>query len=102
MGRVMDLIGVRVGLSVAVGVWSLASMAHALVTSVAGFGVARALLGIGESGNFPAALKPVAEWFPRRERALATRSFNPGPNLGAVLAALLVAWIALALGWGWA
>jgi ACS family hexuronate transporter-like MFS transporter len=102
MGRVMDLIGVRVGLSVAVGVWSLASMAHALVTSVAGFGVARALLGIGESGNFPAAVKTVAEWFPKRERALATGIFNAGTNVGVVLAALLVPWIALALGWRWA
>src|SRR5438477_9922580 len=73
MGRVMDRIGVRLGLSLAVGVWSLAAMAHALVRSVAGFGVARALLGIGESGNFPAAVKTVAEWFPKRERALADR-----------------------------
>jgi len=102
MGRVMDRIGVRLGLSLAVGVWSLASMAHALVRSVAGFGVARALLGIGESGNFPAAVKTVAEWFPKRERALATGIFNAGTNVGVVLAALLVPWIALALGWRWA
>src|SRR2546425_11536938 len=97
-----DRIGVRVGLSVAVGLWSLASMGHALVRSVAGFGVARALLGIGESGNFPAAVKTVAEWFPQRERALATGIFNAGSNVGVVLAALLVPWIALALGWRWA
>src|SRR2546425_841965 len=84
-----DRIGVRVGLSVAVGLWSLASMGHALVRSVAGFGVARALLGIGESGNFPAAVKTVAEWFPQRERALATGIFNAGSNVGVVLAALL-------------
>ena len=102
MGRVMDRIGVRLGLSLAVGVWSLASMAHALVRSVAGFGVARALLGIGESGNFPAAVKTVAEWFPKRERALATGVFNAGTNVGVVLAALLVPWIALVLGWRWA
>src|SRR5439155_1068518 len=102
MGRVMDRIGVRVGLSLAVGVWSLASMAHALVRSVAGFGVARALLGIGESGNFPAAVKTVAEWFPQRERALATGIFNAGTNVGVVVAALLVPWIALVLGWRWA
>src|SRR5881275_2485344 len=102
MGRVMDRIGVRVGLSLAVGVWSLASMSHALVRSVAGFGVARALLGIGESGNFPAAVKSVAEWFPKRERALATGVFNAGTNVGVVLAALLVPWIALVLGWRWA
>ena len=102
MGPVMDRIGVRLGLSLAVGVWSLASMAHALVRSVAGFGVARALLGIGESGNFPAAVKTVAEWFPKRERALATGVFNAGTNVGVVLAALLVPWIALVLGWRWA
>src|SRR5207302_1454188 len=102
MGRFMDRVGVRLGLSLAVGLWSLASMGHALVRSVAGFGVARALLGIGESGNFPAAVKTVAEWFPRRERALATGIFNAGTNVGVVLAALLVPWIALALGWRWA
>src|SRR6059036_1365657 len=77
-------------------------MAHALVRSVAGFGVARALLGIGESGNFPAAVKTVAEWFPQRERALATGIFNAGTNVGVVVAALLVPWIALVLGWRWA
>src|SRR5207247_1852618 len=90
MGRVMDRIGVRLGLSLAVGLWSLASMAHALVRSVAGFGVARALLGIGESGNFPAAVNTVAAWFPKSERALATGDFNAGANVGVVLAALLV------------
>src|SRR5438093_11341703 len=102
MGRVMDRIGVRVGLSLAVGVWSLASMAHALVRSVAGFGVARGLLGIGESGNFPAAVKTVAEWFPQRERALATGIFNAGTHVGVVVAALLVPAITLWLGWRWA
>src|SRR2546430_2337240 len=95
MGRFMDRVGVRLGLSLAVGLWSLASMGHALVRSVAGFGVARALLGIGESGNFPAAVKTVAEWFPKRERALATGIFNAGSNVGVVLAAVLVPWIAL-------
>src|SRR5204862_485476 len=78
------------------------SMGHALVRSVAGFGVARALLGVGESGNFPAAVKTVAEWFPKRERALATGVFNAGTNVGVVVAALLVPWIALSLGWRWA
>ena len=102
MGRFMDRIGVRVGLSVAVGLWSLASMGHALVRTVGGFGVARALLGVGESGNFPASVKTVAEWFPKRERALATGIFNAGSNVGVILAALLVPWIALALGWRWA
>src|SRR5207244_4533633 len=100
--RVTDRICVRLARSLAVGVWSLAAMGHALVRSVAGFGVARALLGIGESGNFPAAVKTVAEWFPKRERALATGIFNAGSNVGVVLAAVLVPWIALALGWRWA
>src|SRR5574341_368714 len=102
MGRFMDRIGVRLGLSVAVLVWSFASMGHALVCTVAGFSLARALLGIGESGNWPAANKTVAEWLPRRERALAVGIFNAGTNVGVVLAALLVPWIALTLGWRWA
>src|SRR5437762_421757 len=102
MGRFLDRIGVRRGLACAVGLWSLAAMGHALVRTVTGFSVARALLGIGESGNFPAGVKAVAEWFPKRERALATGIFNAGSNVGVVLAALLVPWIALALGWRWA
>ena len=102
VGRFLDRIGVRRGLACSVGVWSLAAMGHALVRTVTGFSVARALLGIGESGNFPAGVKAVAEWFPKRERALATGVFNAGSNVGVVLAALLVPWIALALGWRWA
>ena len=102
VGRFLDRIGVRRGLACSVGVWSLAAMGHALVRTVTGFSVARALLGIGESGNFPAGVKAVAEWFPKRERALATGIFNAGSNVGVVLAALLVPWIALALGWRWA
>ena len=102
MGRVMDRIGVRAGLAIAVLVWSLAAMGHALVRTVAGFGIARALLGAGESGNFPAAVKAVAQWFPKSERALATGVFNAGSNVGVVVAALLVPPIALGLGWRWA
>ena len=102
MGRLLDRIGVRRGLAGFVAIWSLAAMGHALVRTVTGFSVARALLGIGESGNFPAGVKAVAEWFPKRERALATGIFNAGSNVGVVLAALLVPWIALALGWRWA
>jgi len=102
MGRLLDRIGVRRGLACSVGLWSLAAMGHALVRTVTGFSVARALLGIGESGNFPAGVKAVAEWFPKRERALATGIFNAGSNVGVVLAALLVPWITLALGWRWA
>ena len=102
MGRLLDRIGVRRGLTGFVGLWSLAAMGHALAGTVTGFSVARALLGVGESGNFPACVKAVAEWFPKRERALATGIFNAGSNVGVVLAALLVPWIALALGWRWA
>src|SRR5437867_4807973 len=102
MGRLLDRIGVRRGLACSVGLGSRAAMGHALVRTVTGFSVARALLGIGESGNFPAGVKAVAEWFPKRERALATGIFNAGSNVGVVLAALLVPWIALALGWRWA
>jgi MFS transporter, ACS family, hexuronate transporter len=74
-------------------------MGHALVRSVAGFMYARFALGLGESGGFPAGLKTVAEWFPQRERALATGIFNSGTNLGATIAPLIVPWIALKLGW---
>jgi len=81
-GRLMDRMGTRRGYPVAVGMWSLACMAHALARSVFGFGVARFALGIGEGGNFPAAVKAVAEWFPRRERALATGLFNSGSSVG--------------------
>ena len=101
-GGIMDRVGTRKGLAGAVVVWSLAAMAHALARSAAGFSVARFALGLGESGNFPAAIKTVAEWFPQRERALATGIFNSGSNVGAVVAPLLVPWIALTYGWRWA
>jgi ACS family hexuronate transporter-like MFS transporter len=99
VGRVMDAIGVRRGFTVSVTAWSLAAMGHALARTVTGFGVARALLGVGESGNFPAAVKAVAEWFPKKERALAAGIFNAGTNVGVVLAALMVPWLTLT--WGW-
>jgi ACS family hexuronate transporter-like MFS transporter len=98
-GRVLDRIGVRLGFVAAIVVWSLAAMGHALARTVAGFSAARALLGLGESGNFPAAIKSVAEWFPKRERALAVGIFNAGTNVGAVVAPLTVPWIATT--WGW-
>ena len=99
MGRFMDLVGVRFGLSVAVTVWSLAAAAHGLARTVFGFGAARFALGIGEGGNFPAAIKTVGTWFPVRERALATGVFNAGSNVGALLTPILVPWIAVSFGW---
>ena len=101
-GRLMDRFGTRVGYSLALTIWSLAAMAHALASSALGFGVARAALGVGEAGNFPAAIKTVAEWFPKKERALATGIFNGGSNVGAIVAPLTVPWIALHWGWQWA
>jgi len=99
VGRLMDRLGTKVGYSVAITVWSLAAMAHALARSVIGFAIARFSLGLGESGNFPAAIKTVAEWFPKKERALATGIFNAGSNVGAVAAPLAVPWITLTYGW---
>ena len=101
-GGFIDRVGIRIGYAVALGVWSLATMGHALVRSVPGFATARFALGIGEAGNFPAAVKTVAEWFPRKERALATGIFNSGTNVGATVAPLAVPWIAIHLGWQWA
>lgn len=102
IGRIIDLIGTRLGYAVALAWWSLATVAHGFVGSVFGFGAARFLLGLGEAGNFPAAVKTVAEWFPKRERALATGLFNSGSNVGAILVPLLVPWITLRFGWRWA
>lgn len=98
-GQLIDRIGTRHGYAVSIFAWSLAAMAHALARGVWGFGAARFALGIGEAGNFPAAVKAVTEWFPRRERALATGLFNSGCNVGAILAPLLVPWITLRFGW---
>ncbi len=99
VGRLIDRIGTRIGYALAIGLWSVASMAHALAHSVSGFGVARFALGLGESGNFPAAIKTVAEWFPRKERAYATGLFNSGSNVGAIVAPLFVPWITIHYGW---
>ena len=120
-GRLMDRVGTKKGFALALTIWSLAAMAHAGATtfgpgvaavlgmvgltyssSVAGFIAARFALGLGESGNFPAAIKTVAEWFPRRERALATGLFNAGTNVGALVTPMVVPWITVAFGWKWA
>ncbi len=98
-GRLVDRLGCRRGYPVVTGLWSLAAMGHALVNSVTGFSIARFLLGLGESGNFPAAIKATAEWFPPKERALATGIFNSGAGVGAILAPLAVPWVALHFGW---
>lgn len=101
-GRVLDRIGTRVGFAFAMVFWSLASMLHAGMATILGFSIARFLLGLGESGNFPASIKSVAEWFPKKERALATGIFNAGSNVGAIAAPLAVPWIYLQWGWQWA
>ena len=120
-GSVVDRIGARRGFIVAIVLWSVAAMAHAEATafgpavaavlsvvgltysaSVAGFIAARFLLGLGEAGNFPASIKVVAEWFPKRERAFATGLFNSGTNIGALVTPLVVPWITLTWGWYWA
>jgi MFS transporter, ACS family, aldohexuronate transporter len=126
-GRVVDKLGTRRAFLIAVGVWSVAAVGHAVADrfpwlrlptinldattglsvvllsgAAAGFGLMRFLLGLGEAGNFPAAIKTVAEWFPKRERALATGIFNSGTNVGALLTPLAVPWITLHWGWQWA
>lgn len=98
-GRVIDWIGMRIGYMLAVVVWSVAAMAHAMAGNAFQFSAARFALGIGESANFPAAIKTVAHWFPRRERALATGIFNSGTNIGALVAPLMVPYLALHFGW---
>ena len=102
VGNLMDRFGTRKGFSFAIVFWSVAAMAHALARSAVGFGVARFALGLGEAGNFPAAIKTVAEWFPKKERALATGIFNSGSNVGAIVAPLAVPFIAINYGWQWA
>lgn len=98
-GRVVDRIGARLGYAVAVAIWTIGHMAHALVTSVAGFSAARIVLGVGEAGAFPASLAAIAEWFPVKERSFAIGLFNAGTNVGAIIAPLLVPYVTLAFGW---
>jgi MFS transporter, ACS family, hexuronate transporter len=126
-GRVMDKLGTRLGFTLAVVLWSIAAVGHAtsdwfpwlslptvnldattgfsvvmLTGAAAGFALMRFLLGLGEAGNFPASIKTVAEWFPQKERALATGIFNSGTNVGALVTPLVVPWITLQWGWQWA
>jgi len=99
VGWVVDRLGTRLGYALAMIFWSLASMGTALASSLTGFAVSRFALGFGEAAVFPASIKAVAEWFPKKERALATGIFNSGTNVGAMLAPVVVAWISLR--WGW-
>ena len=99
MGRVVDRLGTRRGFSLSVFVWSIAAVAHALARSVLQFSMVRFVLGIGESGNFPSSIKTVAEWFPKKERALATGIFNTGTNIGAIVTPLIVPCITYRFGW---
>jgi len=98
-GRFVDKVGTRVGYVVIMAVWSLSAMGHALANTMVEFGIARFSLGIGESGNIPAAVKTVSEWFPQNERSFATGIFNSGATLGAVLAALIVPWVTIHFSW---
>jgi MFS transporter, ACS family, hexuronate transporter len=101
-GRLIDKLGTKIGYALATALWSVAAVAHALATNTFGFMVARGALGVTEAGNFPAAIKTVAEWFPKKERALATGIFNSGSNIGAIVAPLTVPFIAKEWGWQWA
>jgi MFS transporter, ACS family, hexuronate transporter len=98
-GWFVDRFGTRIGYAVSIAAWSVAAIGHALVGSVQGFFNARVALGLGESGNFPSAIKAVAQWFPKRERAFATSIFNSGANVGAIIAPAVIPWIAFT--WGW-
>jgi ACS family hexuronate transporter-like MFS transporter len=98
-GRLIDKIGTRTGYSVIIIIWSVAGMFHAIARSALHFGIARVGLGLGEAGNFPAAMKTVSEWFPKKERALATGIFNSGTSVGVVIALLIVPWILSHYSW---
>jgi ACS family hexuronate transporter-like MFS transporter len=101
-GLIIDKIGTKLGYALSLLIWSFASIGHAFASSTLGFLVARGVLGFSEAGNFPAAIKTVAEWFPKKERALAAGIFNSGTNVGAILAPLTVPLIAMKWGWQWA
>jgi len=98
-GRILDRIGTKLGLGIAVLWWSIAAMGTAMARSAMGFGLARFFLGVGEAANFPASIKTVAEWFPKSERAFATGIFNAGTNIGAIVAPIVVPVLAKYYGW---
>jgi MFS transporter, ACS family, aldohexuronate transporter len=99
VGRLIDKLGTKLGYAMSLLLWSIAAMGHALINTTGGFFIARAALGVTEAGNFPAAIKTIAEWFPKKERAFATGIFNSGTNIGAIIAPLTVPYIAVE--WGW-
>jgi len=101
-GRIIDKLGTKIGYGLFTFLWSVAGICTSLVNSVIGFQIVRGFLGVTESGNFPAAIKTVAEWFPKKERALATGIFNSGANIGAIVTPLCVPWIVVNWGWKWA
>ncbi len=98
-GRMIDRLGTKIGYALAIGIWAISSLSHSFVTSVVGFCIARIFLGLGESGNFPAAIKATTEWFPSEERALANGLFNSGTNVSFFIAPILIAFVTGK--WGW-
>jgi ACS family hexuronate transporter-like MFS transporter len=98
-GRVVDKVGARLGYAIAIVIWTVSHMAHGLATGVTSFAMARFGLGIGESGNFPAGIRAVTDWFPQKERAFAIGLFNAGANVGAIITPLLVPLLVLMFDW---
>jgi ACS family hexuronate transporter-like MFS transporter len=98
-GAIIDRVGTKIGYAISIIGWSLSAMGHALAGSTFGFTIARSALGLSEAGNFPSAIKATAEWFPKKERALATGIFNSGANIGAVVAPIMVPLILASYGW---
>ena len=99
VGKLIDRLGTRVGFALSVFFWSVSAMAHAAAGSIFQFAAARFSLGIGEAGSFPGSIKAVAEWFPKKERAIATGIFNSGTNVGAIVTPVVVRWLTSRFGW---
>lgn len=98
-GNFIDRLGSKIGYAISVTVWSIAAILHAAAKSTFGFGLFRGLLGISEAGNFPAAVKVIAEWFPQKERGVATGIFNSGTSIGPIIAPILIPWLLASFGW---